>query len=242
MSKRVAVFASGRGTNFEGLAQYSFKDDPDRWTVQLLVTDRPGIGALDRAERLGIESVVASPNDDPDTYPERLLAVLEGNAIEIVVLAGYLKLVPGVVVKRYRNRMLNIHPALLPAFGGKGMYGRRVHEAVLESGARVSGVTVHLVDEVYDQGPILAQWPVPVTADDTPESLAARIHEVEHRLYPACVDHLAWTIAIDADPIPMMLDTVGHFHTEDGLPEINAKPPELTPAAQEFLDLPDDDL
>ena len=104
---------------------------------------------------------------------------------DLVVLAGYLKLVPAEVIDRYRGRILNVHPALLPAFGGKGMYGHRVHEAVLASGARESGATVHLVDEVYDRGAILAQARVPVLPGDDPETLAARVLEVEHRLLPA---------------------------------------------------------
>jgi folate-dependent phosphoribosylglycinamide formyltransferase PurN len=107
--------------------------------------------------------------------------------VDLVVLAGYLKLVPPGVVTRYRGRILNVHPALLPAFGGKGMYGRRVHEAVLASGARESGATVHLVDEVYDRGPILGQVRVPVLPGDDPERLAARVLEAEHRLLPAVV-------------------------------------------------------
>src|SRR5205807_2164795 len=107
------------------------------------------------------------------------------------VLAGYLQRIPPAVVARFRLRLINIHPALLPAFGGPGMYGRRVHEAVLASGAPISGATVHYVDEEYDRGPIIAQWPVPVRAGDTPESLAARVLEVEHRLLPRVVLELA---------------------------------------------------
>ena len=107
--------------------------------------------------------------------------------MDLVVLAGYVKLVPSDVIARYRGRIINVHPALLPSFGGKGMYGRRVHEAVLASGARESGATVHLVDEVYDRGAILGQARVPVLPGDDPERLAARVLEVEHRLLPAAV-------------------------------------------------------
>jgi len=109
----------------------------------------------------------------------------------LVVLAGYLKRVPAAAVARLRWRLINIHPALLPAFGGPGMYGRRVHEAVLASGAALSGATVHYVDEEYDRGPIIAQWPVPVLGDDTPDTLAARVLEVEHQLLPQAVVELA---------------------------------------------------
>jgi folate-dependent phosphoribosylglycinamide formyltransferase PurN len=108
-----------------------------------------------------------------------------------VVLAGWLRLVPEPVVRAYRGRMVNIHPALLPSFGGEGMYGRRVHEAVLRSGARVTGPTVHFVDEAYDEGAIIAQWPVPVREGDDPERLADRVLEREHRILPEVVAALA---------------------------------------------------
>jgi folate-dependent phosphoribosylglycinamide formyltransferase PurN len=123
--------------------------------------------------------------------PERLLRELDAHGIDLIVLAGWLRLVPGAVVRGFRDRMINIHPALLPAFGGAGMYGLRVHEAVIAAGARISGATVHLVDDEYDSGRILAQWPVPVLSGDTAAELAARVLEVEHRLLPAVVAALA---------------------------------------------------
>jgi folate-dependent phosphoribosylglycinamide formyltransferase PurN len=126
--------------------------------------------------------VLPDPSDAAD-WLERLAH----HRVDLLVLAGYLKLVPAAVIARYRDRILNVHPALLPAFGGRGMYGHRVHEAVLASGARESGATVHLVDEVYDRGAILAQGRVPVLPDDTPDRLAARVLAVEHRLLPAAV-------------------------------------------------------
>src|SRR5213076_1806217 len=129
-------------------------------------------------------SVLADPND-----ATQVIASL-GDA-ELVVLAGYLKRVPPAAVARFPLRMINIHPALLPAFGGPGMYGRRVHERVLASGAAISGATVHYVDEEYDHGPIIAQWPVPVRAGDTADTLAARVLAVEHRLLPLVVLELA---------------------------------------------------
>ncbi|MGH7672459.1 MAG: formyltransferase family protein, partial [Gemmatimonadales bacterium] len=132
--------------------------------------------------------VAAAALRDPADSAELLAALTEA---DLVVLAGYLKLVPAAVVVRFRWRMINIHPALLPAFGGPGMYGRRVHEAVLASGATVSGATVHYVDEQYDRGPIIAQARVPVRPDDTPETLAARVLEAEHRLLPMVVLELA---------------------------------------------------
>lgn len=188
---RVAVLASGGGTNLQALID-RYNDDPaSPVRVALVVGSRAGIGALERARRAGIETIVAGPGAPGGPDPDRLLSELEARDVEMVVLAGYLKLVPGPVVERYRGRMLNIHPALLPAFGGPGMYGAGVHAAVLASGARVSGATVHLVDERYDEGAIVAQWPVPVLPGDTVDSLAARVLAVEHVILPAAIEHVA---------------------------------------------------
>jgi phosphoribosylglycinamide formyltransferase len=120
---------------------------------------------------------------------------LEEHEIQVILLAGYLRLIPPVIIQAFPKRILNIHPALLPAFGGKGMWGHHVHEAVLASGASFSGPTIHFVDERYDTGSILAQWPVPVLAGDTPETLAARVLKVEHVLYPLAADHLCRAVA-----------------------------------------------
>jgi phosphoribosylglycinamide formyltransferase 1 len=149
------------------------------------VSSRPDAGALERARRAGVPTTVLA-----DCADAREIVAAVGDA-GLVVLAGYLKRVPPAAVARLRWRVINIHPALLPAFGGPGMYGRRVHEAVLASGATRSGATVHYVDEEFDRGPIIAQWPVPVRADDTADSLAARVLEVEHRLLPLVVAELA---------------------------------------------------
>jgi formyltetrahydrofolate-dependent phosphoribosylglycinamide formyltransferase len=153
--------------------------------VTRVITNRPEAGALERARRHGVPTAVLKHPDDA----AELLAAL-GDA-QLVVLAGYLKLVPAAVVARFRDRMINIHPALLPDFGGPGMYGHRVHEAVLASGAKQSGVTVHFVDEAFDRGAIIAQVHVPVEPDDTPATLAARVLEAEHRLLPKVVLELA---------------------------------------------------
>jgi formyltetrahydrofolate-dependent phosphoribosylglycinamide formyltransferase len=179
MAVRVAVLASGGGTNLQALLDALAPDAPAR--VTRVVSDRPDAGALARARRAGVAPVVLGDPADA----AGLVAAL-GDA-ELVVLAGYLKLVPADVVARWRWRLVNIHPALLPAFGGPGMYGRRVHDAVLASGARVSGATVHYVDEAYDRGPIIAQWPVPMLAGDTADRLAQRVLAVEHLLLPGVV-------------------------------------------------------
>lgn len=194
---RVAVLASGSGTNFQALLdRFNLGDDPAAHVVRL-VASRPDAGALERARSAGVEAAVVE-REGPGG--EALLGALEAADAELVVLAGWLRLVPGAAVRAYRGRMVNIHPALLPAFGGEGMYGARVHRAVLESGVRVTGATVHFVDEAYDTGRIIAQWPVPVHDGDDPERLAARVLEVEHRILPATVAALArGEVRLDAD-------------------------------------------
>jgi formyltetrahydrofolate-dependent phosphoribosylglycinamide formyltransferase len=178
---RLAVCVSGRGSNLQALIDAL--DRSPLAQVVLVLSNRPDTPALELARERGIHAVAFTDYRDPFEW----LARLSAERVDLVVLAGYLKLVPAEVIGAYRGRILNIHPALLPAFGGPGMYGRRVHEAVLASGARVSGATVHLVDEEYDRGEILAQARVPVLPGDTPETLAARVLEAEHRLLPAVV-------------------------------------------------------
>jgi len=179
---RIAVLVSGGGTNLQALLDALRHSKTAR--VTRVISSRAAAGALERARRARVPTAVVR---DPGDAAE-LLATLDD--ADLVVLAGYLKLVPAAVVARFRCRMINIHPALLPAFGGPGMYGRRVHEAVLASGARVSGATVHYVDEQYDRGPIIAQAKVRVAADDTPDSLAARVLAAEHRLLVRVVKEL----------------------------------------------------
>ena len=179
----VAVFVSGAGSNLQALLDGLAGSPLAR--IARVVASRSGIGAIDRARRAGIAVTVLA---DPDDVREVTAAA--GDA-RLLVLAGYLKRVPAAAVARFRWRLVNIHPALLPAFGGPGMHGLRVHQAVLASGATLSGVTVHYVDEEFDRGPMIAQWPVPVRPGDTPESLAARVLEVEHRVLPLVVLELA---------------------------------------------------
>lgn len=178
---RVGVLASGGGTNLQALLDHCVGEAPAR--VVLVATNNPRAGALPRARTAGIPTQIIEDCADAAS----VTGVLTNAGVDLVVLAGYLKLVPDQTVAAFAGRMINIHPALLPAFGGPGMYGRQVHEAVLASGATVSGASIHLVTPEYDRGPIIAQWPVPVLPDDTPESLAARILTVEHQLLPAVV-------------------------------------------------------
>lgn len=204
-----AVMASGSGSNFQALLDAEADGAP--WTTRLLVSDRPGIGAIGRADRAGLDhAVVPVKGRSEGDVAEETLARFESAGIEVVFLAGYLRLIPESVVRRYRDRMLNVHPALLPAFGGKGMWGRHVHEAVLASGARITGPTIHLVDERYDEGRILGQWPVPVRSDDTPGSLAARVLEAEHALYPRVAAHVCSALA-EGRPVTPLDEPIDSF-------------------------------
>jgi phosphoribosylglycinamide formyltransferase 1 len=195
MKARIAVFVSGRGSNLQAL--HAYLERVGGAEVVLIVSDRASSGALPWARERGIQTATLESGADDS---RAILTLLDSCRVEFVVLAGYLRLVPPEVVRAYRRRMVNVHPALLPAFGGPGMYGARVHRAVLESGARVSGPTVHFVDEIYDHGPIIAQWPVPVLFGDDETSLAARVLRVEHRLLPRVVHQLA-TNGITGDEI-----------------------------------------
>ena len=191
MAMRIAVAISGRGSNLEALLNALAPGAPAE--VVLVLSDRSAPG-LSLARERQIPSVVLHDPADGDAWT----GLLREHRTELLVLAGYIRLVPSQVISAYRGRIINIHPALLPQFGGKGMYGRRVHEAVLASGARESGASVHLVDEEYDRGAVLAQARVPVLEGDTPERLAERVLEAEHRLLPAVVLKLSRELACPA--------------------------------------------
>jgi folate-dependent phosphoribosylglycinamide formyltransferase PurN len=152
----------------------------------LVVSDREQAGALERARGWGVTAIWL-----PRANANGLGALLAEHRVTLIALAGYLRLVPPDVVRAFRGRLLNVHPALLPAFGGAGMYGQRVHDAVLRAGATVSGPTVHFVSERYDEGAIIAQSPVPVRAGDTAATLGERVLTAEHRLYPTCIAAVA---------------------------------------------------
>ena len=188
---QIAVFVSGSGTNLQALLDRFPGGAAGEARVSRVIASRPGVGAIARAEIAGVPWSVLPAGAGPDGLADAMLEELEFARADLVVLAGFLKLVPEAVVRAHRGRILNIHPALLPAFGGNGMYGKRVHEAVIRSGARISGATVHVVDEEYDHGAIVAQWPVPVLEGDDADSLAARILTIEHRLLPDVVGAFA---------------------------------------------------
>ena len=188
MPSRLAVLASGRGSNLQAIIEHFDNLARERVaTVALVASNRADSPALIRAATASIDIAHFNAADDGS----ELLALLQKFRIDLVVLAGYLKRIQPKVIREYAGRVVNIHPALLPAFGGEGMYGARVHEAVIASGARETGATVHLVDDEYDRGPIVAQWRVPVNQSDTAESLAARVLNVEHVIYPRAVEMVA---------------------------------------------------
>jgi phosphoribosylglycinamide formyltransferase-1 len=197
----VAVFASGGGSNFQALLDHSA--ETDLWRIALLVMNREA-GAADRAKAGGVPVRIVPTRDrsDQDVAGDTL-AALEEHDVDVVLLAGYLRRIPGEVIEQYRGRILNIHPALLPDFGGPGMYGTHVHRAVVASDASVSGATVHFVNETYDDGTILGQWQVERLPGDTPDELAARVLAVEHRLYPKAVDHLCAALTQGRAPVRM---------------------------------------
>jgi formyltetrahydrofolate-dependent phosphoribosylglycinamide formyltransferase len=193
---RIAVLASGGGSNLGALLDhFGTLGERRAGDVVVVASNRADAGALARAAGRG---VAAEPFDAADAGAVGEL--LARHDAELVVLAGYLQLVPREVTRAFRGRLLNVHPSLLPAFGGPGMYGARVHAAVLAAGARISGATVHFVDEAYDQGPVAAQWPVPVFEEDSPGGARARVLRVEHALLPRVVDAVAaGTLALDDD-------------------------------------------
>lgn len=181
---RVGVFASGKGSNLAALLAAIEKGELHAKIV-LVISNNADAGALDIARKHDIPTLhLAQPLfSSIEEFDRALLRALHKHEVEMIALAGYLKKLSSVIVQQYKHRILNIHPALLPSFGGTGMYGRKVHEAVLNYGCKVTGVTVHVVDEEYDTGPPILQRCVPVEQDDTPATLAARVLKVEHKIY-----------------------------------------------------------
>ncbi|NTV99421.1 MAG: phosphoribosylglycinamide formyltransferase [Chlorobiaceae bacterium] len=182
---RLAVFCSGTGSNFKVLHRAIAEKYIDAEFV-LCISNRKVCGAMEYARENGIPAMQFSENQYPDyeSFVAAMLAALEEYRIEYIVLAGYMRKIPDTIVRAYRERIVNIHPALLPKFGGEGMYGINVHTAVLAAGEKESGATVHMVDEEYDRGRVVLQQKVPVLPGDTPESLAHRVLACEHELYP----------------------------------------------------------
>jgi len=185
MTLRLAIFASGRGSNFQAILN-AIAAQRLKARVVLCVSNRAEAGALQIARAAQIPTAVIEEKQfaGSSEYANALLAQLAKHDANFIALAGFMRKIPIEVVRQFRHRIVNIHPALLPSFGGKGLYGHRVHAAVLEYGCKVSGATVHFVDEEYDTGPPILQRCVPVLDDDTPETLTARVLEIEHQIYP----------------------------------------------------------
>jgi phosphoribosylglycinamide formyltransferase-1 len=185
---RIAVFASGGGTNLQSLID-AIMLGKTGGAICAVISNNSGAYALERARVRGIAAyhVSSKKYPDHDLYLSALNELLSRHAVNLIVLAGYMKFLPLEIIRRFRSRIINIHPAMLPQYGGQGMFGINVHRAVLAAGDRLSGATVHFVDEVYDHGPVLIQRTVPVMPEDTPESLAARVLEIEHQILPEAV-------------------------------------------------------
>lgn len=184
--KRISIFASGSGSNAENIVRYF--SGSDEVECALILSNRPDAKVLDRAKRLGVPSMVFNRKEfyHSDIILERLLET----GTDLIVLAGFLWLVPENLLRTFKDRIINIHPALLPKYGGKGMYGMKVHETVKKSGDEVSGITIHFVNERYDEGEIIFQAECPVELGDTPESIAEKVHELEYRYYPKVIEKL----------------------------------------------------
>lgn len=188
----IVVFASGSGTNFQSIIDAT-ENDQINGRIRGLVTNETGIGAIERAQNHSIDHRFLTPSQfsDQSAYEEELLNQLEDWETDLIVLAGYMIKIPVSVIHKYEDRILNIHPALLPKYGGKGFYGMNVHRAVIENEESESGCTVHLVTEEYDEGPILAQRKVEVKDSDDASSLAERVLKEEHKLFPEVIAKLA---------------------------------------------------
>jgi phosphoribosylglycinamide formyltransferase 1 len=184
--KRIAIFASGSGSNAEQICRH-FTGRTDV-QISLILTNNPSAGVIQRARHLHIPVVVF----DRKLFCEsnRIVELLLNAGIDLIVLAGFMMLVPESLIGSYPNRILNIHPALLPSYGGKGMYGHYVHEAVVAAQERQTGITIHYVNEEYDKGEIIFQERVDLTPSDTPEEVARKVQELEHTHYPRVVDQV----------------------------------------------------
>lgn len=190
MKKNIAIFASGSGSNAENIIRY-FRDN-DSICVSLVLSNKSDAYVLERAHRLGVSCNVF-PKEDWIAGDE-VLAVLQEYRIDFIVLAGFLVRVPDLILHAYPNKIINIHPALLPKFGGKGMYGSRVHEAVVAAGEKESGITIHYINERYDEGNTIFQATCPVLPDDTPEDVAEKVHALEYKHFPLIIEKVLDTL------------------------------------------------
>ncbi len=184
--KRIAIFASGNGTNAERIMEY-FLDNKDVY-IELVLTNNPNAGVLQRARKFDVETMVFKRDDIYKS--DKVIDALIKKDIDFVILAGFLWLIPSSIIKKFPNRIINIHPALLPKYGGKGMFGQYVHEAVINQKEKQSGITIHYVNEHYDEGNIIFQVSCEISDDDTADSLASKIHELEYEHFPVVIKKL----------------------------------------------------
>ncbi len=189
---RFAVLASGSGSNLQAIID-AIEQEKFPARIVTVISNKADAFALERAKKHNIPSFFINPKEfhSPQEYDQKVLEKLKETGADYLVLAGYMKIISSVLVNAFPNKIVNIHPALLPSFGGKGMYGHHVHEAVLAHGCKVAGCTVHFVTEGVDEGPIIAQACVPVLEEDTPETLAMRVLEQEHKIFPRAIRWIA---------------------------------------------------
>jgi phosphoribosylglycinamide formyltransferase-1 len=181
---KLAIFASGSGSNAENIINY-FKDS-EKVKVSLILTNNPSAGVIERGRRLNVPVIVFSKTIFTQT--DDVVNLLKENGIDWIILAGFLWLVPANLIQAYPNQMINIHPALLPNYGGKGMWGNHVHEAVVANGEKESGITIHYVNEHYDEGKVIFQAKFPLAEGETADSLASKIHELEYEHFPVVIE------------------------------------------------------
>ncbi len=190
----IAVFASGSGTNTEALIRHF--SSSEKYRVALVFSNRAKAGVLERATRLGVPFEVLTKDK---MTSEALMELMARYEIGFIVLAGYLCKIPDELIKAYPKRIVNIHPALLPKYGGKGMYGKHVHEAVVKAGEKETGITIHYINENYDEGEIISQKSCPVEPSDTPDEVATKVHALEHQYYPQVVENLLENLSRNQD-------------------------------------------
>lgn len=189
---RLAIFASGTGSNAEAILQYEHIHPNCGYQTVLVVSNKQTAGVVQVAERYGVVCRILDEKEFPDNanYVESLIQLLQTEQVEFIALAGYLKKIPDILVRQYEKRMVNIHPSLLPKFGGAGMYGMKVHEAVVQAREHISGCTIHWVSEEYDAGAVIAQFSIPLSSGEDGVSLSAKIRKLEHEKYPELLSTL----------------------------------------------------
>ena len=184
--KNIAILVSGSGTNCENISRYF--QDSNQVSVSLVISSRADAYALVRASKLGVPTQVMSKSEFSDE--SLLMPLLRQYQVDFIVLAGFLLMVPDFLLSAYPQKIVNIHPSLLPKYGGKGMWGHHVHEAVKAAGETETGITIHWVSEICDGGEIIAQYHTPLTPDDTPDDIAAKVHMLEQQYYPKVIEEI----------------------------------------------------